>query len=100
MNQRHGMTLVELLVVLAILALMTTVAVTSTDVFMSQGRYEATTKTLTDIQEAVARPAQRPAIGRHRDFHGLCRRCWAVAPVDQCRRLGGPPRRSLDRRAF
>ena len=50
------MTLVELLVVLAILALMTTVAVTSSDVFMSQGRYEATTRTLTDIQEAVLGP--------------------------------------------
>jgi hypothetical protein len=50
------MTLVELLVVLAILALMTTVAVTSSDVFMSQGRYEATTRMLTDIQEAVLGP--------------------------------------------
>ena len=56
MIQRNGMTLVELLVVLAILALMTTVAVTSSDVFMSQGRYEATTRTLTDIQEAVLGP--------------------------------------------
>ena len=56
MIQRNGMTLVELLVVLAILALMTTVAVTSTDVFMSQGRYEATTHALTDIQEAVLGP--------------------------------------------
>ena len=47
---------VELLVVLAILAVMATVAVTSTDVFLSQGRYEATTRTLTDIQEAVLGP--------------------------------------------
>ena len=47
------MTLVELLVVLAILALLTTVAVTSTDVLLSQGRYDATTRTLTGIQEAV-----------------------------------------------
>jgi type II secretory pathway pseudopilin PulG len=50
------MTLVELLVVLAILALLTTVAVTSTDVLMSQGRYDATTRTLTNIQEAVLGP--------------------------------------------
>ncbi len=56
MIQRNGMTLIELLVVLAILALMTTVAVTSSDVFMSQGRYDATTRTLTDIQEAVLGP--------------------------------------------
>jgi prepilin-type N-terminal cleavage/methylation domain-containing protein len=57
MIQRNGMTLIELLVVLAILALMTTVAVTSSDVFMSQGRYDATSRTLTDIQEAVLGPA-------------------------------------------
>lgn len=55
-QSRCGITLVELLVVLAILALMATVAVTSTDVFLSQGRYEATTRTLTDIQEAVLGP--------------------------------------------
>ena len=53
---RRGMTLVELLVVLAILALLTTVAVTSSDVFLSQGRYESTTQTLTNIQEAVLGP--------------------------------------------
>ena len=56
MIQRSGMTLVELLVVLAILALLTTVAVTSSDVVLSQGRYEATKRTLTDIQEAVLGP--------------------------------------------
>ena len=56
MMKRSGMTLVELLVVLAILALLTTVAVTSSDVVLSQGRYEATTRTLTDIQEAVLGP--------------------------------------------
>ena len=55
------MTLVELLVVLAILAVMATVAVTSTDVFLSQGRYEATARTLTDVQEAVLGP---PHAGR------------------------------------
>ena len=55
-NVHRGMTLVEVLVVLTILALLTTVAVTSSDVFLSQGRYEATTRTLTDIQEAVLGP--------------------------------------------
>jgi prepilin-type N-terminal cleavage/methylation domain-containing protein len=56
MIHRNGMTLVELLVVLAILALLTTVAMTSTDVVLSQGRYDATTQTLTAIQEAVLGP--------------------------------------------
>jgi len=56
MIKRYGLTLIELLVVLSILALLTTVAVTSSDVFISQGRYEATTRTLTDIQEAVLGP--------------------------------------------
>jgi type II secretory pathway pseudopilin PulG len=51
------MTLVELLVVLTILALLTTVAVTSTDVFLNQGRHEATTRTLTNIEDAVLGPA-------------------------------------------
>ena len=53
----RGMTLIELLVVLAILALLTTAAVTSSDVFMGQGRYDATSRTLSDIQEAVLGPA-------------------------------------------
>ena len=39
LNVHRGMTLVEVLVVLTILALLTTVAVTSSDVFLSQGRY-------------------------------------------------------------
>jgi type II secretory pathway pseudopilin PulG len=47
------LTLVELLVVLAILALMATVAITSTDLLMGQGRYEATVRTLTNIERAV-----------------------------------------------
>ncbi len=54
--RNHGMTLLELLVVLAILALMATVAVTSTDVLLSQGRYEATTRTLANIQDSVLGP--------------------------------------------
>ena len=54
--RNHGMTLLELLVVLAILALMATAAVTSTDVLLSQGRYEATTRTLANIQDSVLGP--------------------------------------------
>lgn len=56
-GRRGGLTLVELLVVLAILALMATVAITSTDLLMSQGRYEATVRTLTNVQEAVLGPS-------------------------------------------
>ena len=51
------MTLVELLVVLTILALMATVAITSTDLMMGQGRFEATVRTLTNIEEAVRGPS-------------------------------------------
>jgi len=51
------MTLVELLVVLTILAILTLVATTSTDVLLGQGRYDATTRTLGDIQDAVCGPA-------------------------------------------
>jgi prepilin-type N-terminal cleavage/methylation domain-containing protein len=54
---RRGLTLVELLVVLTILALMATVAITSTDLIMSQGRYEATVRSLTNIEEAVRGPS-------------------------------------------
>ena len=73
------MTLVELLVVLAILALMTTVAVTSTDVFLSQGRYETTTQTLTNIQEAVVGPPNaRRADG-------------TLLPIGFVADVGGPP---------
>ncbi len=55
------MTLVELLVVLAILALLTTVAVTSSDVVLSQGRHDATTRTLRAIEEAVLGPQSATA---------------------------------------
>ena len=43
--QRRGLTLVELLVVLTILAIMTTVAITLTDGLVDQGRYDATQRT-------------------------------------------------------
>jgi hypothetical protein len=51
------MTLVELLVVVAILAVLTSVAVTSTDVLLGQGRCDATRRTLTSVEEAVLGPA-------------------------------------------
>ena len=47
------MTLIELLVVLTILALLTTVAVTSADVLLGQGRYDATARTLNSINRAI-----------------------------------------------
>jgi prepilin-type N-terminal cleavage/methylation domain-containing protein len=50
------MTLVELLVVLTILAILAAVAMTATDVFVDQGRYDANARTLTSIQEAVVGP--------------------------------------------
>jgi len=56
-SRRRGLTLVELLVVLTILALMATVAITSTSLIMSQGRYEATVRTLMNIEEAVRGPS-------------------------------------------
>jgi prepilin-type N-terminal cleavage/methylation domain-containing protein len=56
---RRGLTLVELLVVLTILAIMATVAVTSTQVIVDQGRYEATKRTLSNIEEAIVGPADQ-----------------------------------------
>lgn len=60
MNRRHyqpvgraGLTLLELVVVLLILAVLTTVAVQSLDVFVDQGRYDANQRTLQNLREAV-----------------------------------------------
>jgi prepilin-type N-terminal cleavage/methylation domain-containing protein len=50
---RAGLTLVELLVVLVILAILTTVAITATDSLVDQGRYDATTRTLQSVEEAI-----------------------------------------------
>jgi len=47
---------VELLIVLVILAIMTTVAITATDSLVDQGRYDATQRTLTNIQDAIVGP--------------------------------------------
>jgi prepilin-type N-terminal cleavage/methylation domain-containing protein len=54
---RRGMTLLELLIVVAILAVLTSVAVTSTDVLLGQGRCDATRRNLTSVEEAVLGPA-------------------------------------------
>jgi prepilin-type N-terminal cleavage/methylation domain-containing protein len=53
LRRPHALTLVELLVVLTILAILTTVAVVSTETVLSQGRFEATQRTLQAIEEAV-----------------------------------------------
>ena len=52
----RGMTLVELLVVLTILAILSAVAVVSTDSVLSQGRFEATQRTMCNVEEAVLGP--------------------------------------------
>lgn len=54
---RAGLTLLELLAVLMILAITTTVAVVSVEGVLDQSRYEATQRTLTDIEEAILGPA-------------------------------------------
>src|SRR5262249_50033275 len=56
MTARRGMTLVELLVVLTILAILAAAAMTATEVFVDQGRYDANARTLTSIREAVVGP--------------------------------------------
>jgi prepilin-type N-terminal cleavage/methylation domain-containing protein len=63
-KMNRGFTLVELLVVLVILAALTSVALTSVDVYEGQARYEATQRTLQNIEDAVIGPAnQRDADG-------------------------------------
>ncbi len=56
---RPGLTLVELLVVLVILAIMTTIAIQSTDMLVDQSRYDATQRTLQNIQDAIIGPANQ-----------------------------------------
>jgi prepilin-type N-terminal cleavage/methylation domain-containing protein len=56
-NRRPGLTLLELLIVLVILAIMTTIAVQSTDMLLDQSRYDATRQTLQNIQNAIVGPA-------------------------------------------
>jgi prepilin-type N-terminal cleavage/methylation domain-containing protein len=56
MPQRSGLTLIELLVVLVILVILTTVAITATSQVIDQGRYDATQRTLQNIQDAILGP--------------------------------------------
>jgi type II secretory pathway pseudopilin PulG len=49
----------ELVVVLTILAVLTTVAVTTTDSVIDQGRFDATQRTLRNIEDAIVGPAQQ-----------------------------------------
>ena len=61
-HHRHsGLTLVELLVVLAILIILTTVAISATDQFLEQARHDATQRTLQSIQDAIMGPANQRA---------------------------------------
>src|SRR5437763_3727153 len=55
-HPHFGLTLVELLVVLVILAILTTIAVQSTEKVVEQARYEATQRTLQNIQNAILSP--------------------------------------------
>ena len=55
--RRPALTLIELLVVLLILVIMTTIAVQSTDNLVTQSRYDATQRTLQNIQNAIVGPA-------------------------------------------
>lgn len=50
---RRGMTLLELLVVLAILAVLTTVAVTLMDSTIDQARFDATQRSLQNVHDAI-----------------------------------------------
>jgi prepilin-type N-terminal cleavage/methylation domain-containing protein len=61
---RSGLTLLELVVVLVILAILTTIAIQSTESLVDQGRYNATQQTLQNIQAAIIGPPnQRAADG-------------------------------------
>lgn len=55
-NMRRGLTLLELVVVLAILAALTTVAAVATDNVISQGRFDLTQKTLENVRRSVIGP--------------------------------------------
>ena len=56
-RDKQGMTLLELVVVIAILAVLMTVALRSMTGVASQSRFEATQRTLDNIQEAIFGPA-------------------------------------------
>lgn len=57
MKQRiHAFSLIEMLVALAILAAATTIAIRAAGGLESQARYQSTTRTLTDVQNAIVGP--------------------------------------------
>jgi hypothetical protein len=56
---RSGLTLVELLVVLTILIVLTTVAFVATDQLVDQARYDTTQRTLQNISDAIVGPANQ-----------------------------------------
>ena len=53
---RRGMTLAELVIVLAILAVLTTIAVTMTDGVLDQAKFDATRTTLDNVRTAIVGP--------------------------------------------
>ena len=57
MSRQGGFTLIELVVALAILAALTTVALRSVSGVQSQARYQQTTRTLDEIRSAIIGPA-------------------------------------------
>lgn len=58
--KRSALTLLELVVVLAILATLTLVAVVSTEGVVEQGRFDVTQRTLQNIDDAVLGPEGKP----------------------------------------
>ncbi len=54
--RRRGLTLVELLIVLVILAILTTVAIQATSNIVDQGRYDVTQRTLQNLQDSTVGP--------------------------------------------
>jgi prepilin-type N-terminal cleavage/methylation domain-containing protein len=56
-RQVAGFSLIELLIALAILAAVTTIAIRATSGLQSQARYQATARSLTDIQNAIIGPS-------------------------------------------
>ena len=60
-TSRRGFTLVELLIVLLILAIMTTVAIQATSGLVDQARYETTQRNLQNIQDAIIGPTNQRA---------------------------------------
>ena len=64
-NARRGLTLLELVVVLGILAMLSTIAVRSLEPIADQARYEATQRVLNDLRfAAVGDNSQSTTSGR------------------------------------